>query len=188
MNKKSNQRVRLTKKMLKEAYISLMHIKSTEKITVKELCEVAELNRSTFYLHYNEPNDVLICIEDELIDNVINYIDDISVNLIHAPLTLIEVFLDFFQQNDEIFRLLLIENPSPYFKEKFIRFCLKKLVSSIDYTANSQYKDYIFSFVVNGSLSILMRWIAHNYDLGKKELATLLFQLSDGALAHVQNN
>ena len=188
MNKKSNQRVRLTKKMFKDAYIELMHVKNTDKITVKELCETAELNRSTFYLHYNEPNDILISIEDELIENVINYIDDISVNIINEPLTLIEVFLDFFKQNDEIFRLLLIENPSPHFKDKFIRFCLKKLVSSIDYIANPQYKDYIFSFTVYGSLSILMRWIAHNYDLEKKELATLLYQLSEGALAHVQNN
>ena len=186
MNVKDNQRVRITKKMLKDAYISLMHKKSTEKITVKELCEVAELNRSTFYLHYNEPNDILIGIEDELIDNTINYISDISINLLHTPLALIEAFLDYIRNNDEIFRLLLIENLNPYFKEKFIRFCLKELVTSIDYTTDPNYTDYVFGFVVHGSLAILTRWIAHNYNLEKKELASLLFSLCNGALAQVK--
>ncbi|MBP5454560.1 MAG: TetR family transcriptional regulator C-terminal domain-containing protein [Lachnospiraceae bacterium] len=185
MNTKDNQRVRLTKKMLKDAYISLMHKKSTDKITVKELCAAAELNRSTFYLHYNEPNDVLTGIEDELIGKTIDYISDISINLLHTPLALIEAFLDFLQENDEIFRLLLIENTTPHFKDKFLRFCLKELITSIDYTAEPKYKDYVFSFVVNGSLNILTRWIAHDYDMEKKELAELLFHISEGALASV---
>ena len=49
MNTKDNQRSRLTKLLMKQAYIHLMHEKSTARITVKDICAGAEVNRSTFY-------------------------------------------------------------------------------------------------------------------------------------------
>ena len=55
MNTKNNQRTRLSKMLLKNALMDLLKEKgSVEKISVRELCSVAELNRSTFYAHYNE--------------------------------------------------------------------------------------------------------------------------------------
>jgi AcrR family transcriptional regulator len=62
-----NQRTRLTTRLFHESLLSLLKEKSIDKITVKELCQGAELNRTTFYLHYGKPADVLAEIEDELI-------------------------------------------------------------------------------------------------------------------------
>lgn len=46
--KQENQRTRLTKRLLREGLLELLRDKPVEHITVKELCELAELNRSTF--------------------------------------------------------------------------------------------------------------------------------------------
>ncbi len=43
-----------------EAFIELLNKKSFEYITVKEICEVSGVNRSTFYLHYETIGDLLI--------------------------------------------------------------------------------------------------------------------------------
>ena len=60
-NTKNNQRTRLSIMLFKNAMMDLLkEKKAVEKITVKELCERAELNRSTFYAHYNEPMDLYI--------------------------------------------------------------------------------------------------------------------------------
>ncbi|MGN1003400.1 MAG: TetR-like C-terminal domain-containing protein [Oscillospiraceae bacterium] len=64
---KENQRVALTKRLLKEGLLRLLEKKELEKINVTELCREAGINRATFYRHYATPHDVLLDIEMELI-------------------------------------------------------------------------------------------------------------------------
>ena len=66
--KKTDARVRYTKRVLKESFLKLLKEKSVNKITVKEVCELAELNRATFYLHYSDCFALLESIEQELLE------------------------------------------------------------------------------------------------------------------------
>ena len=50
--KNNDARVRYTQKVLKDSLLQLLEKKPINKITVKEVCELAELNRATFYAHY----------------------------------------------------------------------------------------------------------------------------------------
>ena len=63
---KTDARVKYTKMVLKKALLELMQRKPINKITVKEVCERAELNRATFYAHYSDCFDLLESIEEEL--------------------------------------------------------------------------------------------------------------------------
>ena len=63
-----NQRVKLSKIMLKNALVELLETKPINKITVYELCRSAEINRSTFYKYYGEPQDILNEIVNELLE------------------------------------------------------------------------------------------------------------------------
>lgn len=65
---KSDARVRYTKKVLKEALLKALREKPLKSITVKELCEAAEINRATFYLHYQNCYDLLEKIENEMLE------------------------------------------------------------------------------------------------------------------------
>lgn len=62
---KEDQRIRLTKRLLKENLIELLAEKNIGRISVTELCSRSDINRSTFYQHYNTPKDVLLGIERE---------------------------------------------------------------------------------------------------------------------------
>jgi len=55
MEHRENQRVQLTKRLLKEALMKLLEEKPLEQINVSELCRVADINRATFYKHYAIP-------------------------------------------------------------------------------------------------------------------------------------
>ncbi|MBQ6205679.1 MAG: TetR/AcrR family transcriptional regulator [Oscillospiraceae bacterium] len=57
---KENQRIALTRRLLKENLMELLQEKPIGKISVTELCQRAEINRSTFYAHYSAPQDVLL--------------------------------------------------------------------------------------------------------------------------------
>ena len=61
-----NQRVKLTKRLLRDALLSMMETKQIQQISVRELCEKAEINRSTFYKHYGAPENIFQEIQQEL--------------------------------------------------------------------------------------------------------------------------
>ena len=63
----ADRRVRKTRALLRQGLIGLMREKSVQDITVKELCEACDINRSTFYLHYTDVAQLLHSIEDELL-------------------------------------------------------------------------------------------------------------------------
>ena len=61
--------------LMAEALISLLDKKSIEFITVREICEKASVNRSTFYLHYESINDLLVETADYVNEKFISYFD-----------------------------------------------------------------------------------------------------------------
>ena len=49
-----DRRTKRTKKLLTDAFITLLSTKNLNEITIKELCDTADINRGTFYLHYQD--------------------------------------------------------------------------------------------------------------------------------------
>ena len=66
--KREDRRVRRTKKLLTQALTQLLQEKQAKEITVKELTELADMNRGTFYLYYKDIFDMLEKIEDSLFE------------------------------------------------------------------------------------------------------------------------
>lgn len=69
---KQDLRFEKTEKALQEAFLNLLQTKELSKISVKELCELAQVSRNAFYQHYktkehlydNILNELLLSIED----------------------------------------------------------------------------------------------------------------------------
>ena len=66
---KIDRRVRRTKKLLRQGLTKLMSEKKINKITVKELTDLVDVNRATFYLYYKDIFDMVESIENELFDD-----------------------------------------------------------------------------------------------------------------------
>lgn len=67
---KDDQRVTLTKKLLKDALLRLLENEPISKISVTRLCAEAGVNRATFYRHYSQPRDVIVDIRYDLFHKV----------------------------------------------------------------------------------------------------------------------
>ena len=74
--KKEDRRVRRTKKLLTQALTQLLQEKQAKEITVKELTELADMNRGTFYLYYKDIFDMLEKIEDSLFEALDAIVDE----------------------------------------------------------------------------------------------------------------
>ena len=65
-------RVESTKRSIKEAFFKLRKEKPLEKITVKELAELAFINKATFYSHYQDIYDLSEQLENEAVSSIID--------------------------------------------------------------------------------------------------------------------
>lgn len=69
-----DKRIVKTKKAIKDTFLQLRAKKPLEKITVKELCELAYINKSTFYCHYKDIYDLSDSLELEIVHSIIKSI------------------------------------------------------------------------------------------------------------------
>jgi len=108
--RKSDARVRYTQRVIKESFLTLLREKPINKITVKEVCERAELNRATFYAHYSDCFALMEAIEQELLDafgQSLRLIDGFDVSgLIAAIYAMVE-------QHEDACRVLIFGGASP---------------------------------------------------------------------------
>ena len=106
--KKIDQRVRLTQSLLKNALVKLMQEQHISKISVRALCDAAGINRSTFYLHYTDPYDLLAQVEEEVLENVKRYLNVKSISNTKPMSTqVLKNLLEYVKDNVDLFKALL---------------------------------------------------------------------------------
>lgn len=186
MNTKNNQRTRLSKMLFKNALMDLLREKgSINKVSVRELCDRAELNRSTFYAHYQEPNDLLIEIETELLDATEEHLKKIGAENEIGAHKYILSFLQYIRQNDKPFRALLIDSTDPEFRSRFMQQSIIQFVENLRIVLPKELEQYIFSYILNGSTGIIIQWIRSDYAADENEIVNLLFSINNSALVNL---
>lgn len=181
MATKNNRRTLITRMLLKTSLIELMHKKALNQITIKEICEQADLNRSTFYLHYTDQFALLEDIENEIITTTFDYLQNVGANL--DTLTYIETFLDYVKTNSDIFEILLCQQETANFKELFIDKILEQLKGQISLNCSVEIAKYVYSFLLHGCIHIIIDWIKSKFDISSRETSKLIFELCDNCHA-----
>ena len=157
---KLDARKRYTQMILKQSFLKLLN-----KITVKELCELSQINRATFYTHYSDCFALLESIENELIDEFeksLRYVNSFDVT------ALIETLYVMVDQNQEACRTLVLGNTSSAVIAKMI--ALAK-TDSLAYwhrelpKASETELEMMYTHLSNG----LMHVIVEGYDKYSKE-------------------
>mgnify|MGYP002521532222 FL=1 len=97
--KKQDPRVIHTKYRLQQALIQLLQNKDVKRVTVRELCETAQVHRSTFYMHYQDIYDLLEQVEQNTFDEIqrLAFREQHSSNTITTLMQYIQEQADLFQ-------------------------------------------------------------------------------------------
>ena len=113
----TDRRANKTRDLLKKIFIDLLKKKPIQTISVTELCRLADINRSTFYLHYCDIYALLEDIESDCIDEFDLLVKEIT----HQPLTPDQVtrsILEYIYTQRELICLFILENNSCGFWQK----------------------------------------------------------------------
>ena len=108
---KMDARKRYTQMKLSSPFLKAKE-KPVNRITVKEVCALAQLNRATFYAHYSDCFALMESIENELIDafeESLRYVNSFDVT------ALIEAIYDIVDQNQAACRVLILGIQTPRF-------------------------------------------------------------------------
>ena len=175
--KKEDRRVRRTKKLLTQALTQLLQEKQVNEITVKELTDLADMNRGTFYLYYKDIFDMLEKIEDSMfaaLDVIMERHEKDALATDTKPI-LVDLFA-FIQENKEMSRVLLSVNGDMNFLHRLNEVVREKCRSAWLTLRNGQDEDafdYHYSFVVFGCAGVIRAWVNRNCSESAEEMAEL---------------
>ena len=174
MNKNESKYFNTAIKM-DEALISLLEKKDFEYITIKEICNAAGVNRSTFYLHYENTSDLLKETTRYIIDKHLTYykIDKQHISLQFDTCKREELlfitdeyltpYLTFIKDNQRLFKVSIKQFHSMHMDEVYgkmfehifspilARFCIPETERA-----------YMMKFYLTGVFAIVMEWLNKN--------------------------
>ncbi len=158
-----------------KALIELLEKKDFEYITIKEICEKAEVNRSTFYLHYENTSDLLAETTGYITDSFLSYFtsDKASIrfdfhksdlkDLLFITPEYIVPYLTYIKENRRVFKTSLKHLGSMDFNgvyERMFKYIFNPILERFDFPENE--RKYIMKFYLTGITAIVNEWLNNN--------------------------
>lgn len=166
-----SRRVKMTKKLIKDALCELMEALPINKITVKQICSLADVNRSTFYAHYSDQYELF----EEIQEDIISITPKVSLyekGPIHKNLR--ELF-EFIADNKKIYKILFENSTGLYFRNRVLNKLFNRDDKDIKWIKNEMelgtpmhFKMLMCAF---GGITMVEKWIFGEFDATPKELA-----------------
>ncbi len=174
MNKNESKYFNTAIKM-DEALVSLLEKKDFEYITIKEICETAGVNRSTFYLHYENTSDLLAETTRYILDKHLAYysIDTKGIterftnynlgDLLFTTSEYLTPYLTFIKENRQIFKISIKHFNSMNMDEVYGKMFTHIFNPILErFCVPEKERDYVMKFYLNGIFAIVMEWLDKN--------------------------
>lgn len=180
MEKKVDRRVIKTRRQLKKGLAALMKEKSVNQITVKELVEEVDINRSTFYLHFKDIQDLLREIEENMEAQIKRAIEEhpiVSGN--ENAFYFIEDMFRVLDEEREISKALIGPNGDMGFIHRIERIIKENSRGTLEKMFPGKKEDlkYFYAFCLSGCLGLVKVWLNEGEEKSPEERAQMTFNM-----------
>lgn len=175
-NSKEDRRVKRTKKCLRDSLFTLLETKSINQITVTELTTLADVNRSTFYLYYNDIYDMMEKIQQEIyavfLETVVKF--NSSFSDIESIVEYCSRFLEFCRENYSVCRFITRNDCNNRLAEK-IKLAVRCVIpdSAVVFPENDP-RHYLTTFAISGILATILEWMNSGMKIPAEDMARFL--------------
>lgn len=187
MEEKLDRRKKYTRMVLKESLMELLNDKPISSITIKELCNLADINRSTFYSHYTDQYDLLNKIEDEIIQELNQTLSQYDYKKKKESFAMAKYLLDYVVSRSEHFRILFSDHGNKGFQHRVMEAAQSHIMSNLlqgrvltDETSSK----YITLFVISGSIHVIENWLSSGMKESTEEMTKIITEISNNGLLH----
>lgn len=177
--RREDRRIRRTKRALREALTTLMQEKPVQDIRVRELAEMVDINRGTFYRYYRDIYDMLAKLEDALFAQLEALFDEQPTPLTveDAEETLV-AFFAVLGDNRDLVLALMGKHGDPSFVERIRQMVRERIVSLMFHDGDHQIPDttfeYVYAFVVSGCTGLIERWLSTGAKESPEQIANIV--------------
>ena len=173
-----------SKKMIKEAFLHLISNKDISQIRIREIIELADISKGTFYAHYHNLYAVLEDIENENIERLTLTLSENSHDSLMKDFTpfINELFL-YIEENKHIYRNIFKSNIAPAFLNKLQKVFVDYMMKDANMLSNLKSKKeakLFFSFIAVGTATLIYQHIVDSEQGTLKELISTL----NGGILH----
>lgn len=180
-----DRRIKYTKRVLNESLIKFLEEKEITKITVTEICNMADVNRSTYYAHYDDPYDQLNKLKSELLGEMTDYIVKIDTGEIprdENQYAVLKSVLDYADSKKNIFRILLGKSGDHKLQEEILSILGEKAFGE-DLTEGRSEEEikYLLMYAANGCFGIFYHWLMSE-DVSTELAARIMAEYSKNLL------
>ena len=185
MTEKMDRRVRKTKAQLREGLARLMQKKSIKEISVKELVDEVDINRSTFYLHYTDIYQMLQKIEEDAMQNITEVMKKYPIDPDNSD-SVLQFIVQFFSimDNDRDLCLALL---GPHGDMAFVEQIENLLAGTFlkqlpgTFPKDDPNLKYAYAFTLNGCVGLIKTWLSLPVQESPAHIAELTCRLIENA-------
>jgi AcrR family transcriptional regulator len=180
--KNENRKIRYTKMVIRESLMELMKEKSILSVSVKDICDLADISRSTFYDHYKDQYDLLKQIEDETLayfEDMLNKYKDKQTK--KETTQMVEEMLTYIANNGKTIHVLLSENGDIGFQKKLLYHFImhNQITKYFPEKQNDETKPYYTVFLIYGALGLIQHWLKDNLAMPIPQLTKILMKWTE---------
>jgi AcrR family transcriptional regulator len=182
LEQKEKRKIRYTKMVLRDSLMELMKSRSILSISIKDICELADISRSTFYAHYKDQYDLLKQIEDETLayfEDMLNRYKDKQTK--KETYQMVEEMLTYIVNNGNTIQVLLNENGDIDFQKKLLYHFImhNQITKYFSENQNDMAKIYNSAFLVHGSIGLIQHWLKNKMAMPVPQLAKMLMNWTE---------
>ena len=185
--KKEDGRVRYTKMRIRSAFYELLQKTEYEKITVTSICDLAEINRATFYKHYLDVPDLVDKLQDDAVNELGSRLSQAKGDSLECSVAeALKYIRGNITESSPIRELIFprstgfISKISGLVYELFSDFMLPHEKEMTGIT-----KDILFSYISAGSAGIIEYWCRSGYKENEEDIARSIITLASCTLNNI---
>ncbi len=185
----NDQRVRLTKMIIKKTFVEILQKKPLKKVTVREICDLASINRGTFYNHYVDAFDLMEQMITELLTAARNVLTSQKNSWEDNNYTLCYNLFSLIKENKAFVWVLLKDHTDDSLANRFVRFSKEEFFAKYkDMVGENDMPllDSFFLFATGGCFALLRRWFENNTESSTEALSRECGNLISFGWTHLQ--
>lgn len=154
-----------SEKAIVRAYVELMQRKGESRITVTDIVNLADLNRSTFYAHFKTADDVREKIHNDIFEELLGFFNDGDFrNALSEPDKLMNYVLKFIKRDEELYKMLLNTVGASNLKEAVVEQFMNDKVILPHIKDKNEFEINLRMFI-GGFTSVIEEWAAGKIDI-----------------------
>lgn len=186
-----NKNYKRIDKIIIETFISLCETESYENISISTLCEKADINRTTFYNHFNGIWEIIEVIENEIIEKLDKVLESFRYReFVQNPYPVLSKLNDIINEKTEYYHRLFDLSASRFFLDKTKDVFIKKILEDTDIPtsfAKSNRGKAIVSIFIGGLISVYSDWFNNEIECSLEEITQFLVEYISKSAPIIKN-